>query len=284
MKNILVTGGNGQLGKSIQFVEQQFGKGDTYIYLSSAELDVTNENQVKAAIEKYKPAYIVNCAAYTGVDKAESEKEQAYAINSVAVGNLAKECKINNIVLIHISTDFVFGETAPVPLVERMEARPTGVYGASKLAGEELVTLNGDKYFTIRTSWLYSEFQHNFLKTMIRLGTERDELSVVYDQVGTPTYAVDLAEFIIHIINSDSDAYGIYHYSNEGVASWYDFAFEIFRLSNVNVHLKPITSDKFPTPAKRPNYSVMSKEKVKEIFGVEIKHWTTSVATCITKL
>lgn len=284
MKSIVVTGGNGQLGSSIQSIEAEFGQGNTYVYLTSDELNVTDENSIKAAVEKYRPAYIVNCAAYTAVDKAESEKELAYAINANAAESLAKIAKENNIKLIHISTDFVFGETTPLPLTEEMNTKPTGVYGASKLAGEELISQNMDNYFIIRTSWLYSEFQNNFLKTMIRLGNERDELSVVYDQVGTPTYAVDLAEFIVHLINSDAKAYGVYHFSNEGVASWYDFAFEIFKLNNITINLKPITSDKFPTPAKRPNYSVMSKDKLKQTFDIKIKHWTTSLSECLKKI
>jgi dTDP-4-dehydrorhamnose reductase len=284
MKNVLVTGGNGQLGSSINSIEAQSGNGNKYIYLTAEELDVTNENQINAAIENYKPAYIINCAAYTAVDKAESEKDLAYAINAKAAEYLAKACKAHGAILIHVSTDFVFEGITPLPLTEDMEAKPTGVYGATKLAGEQLIQQNTEGYFIIRTSWLYSEFQHNFLKTMIRLGNERDELSVVYDQVGTPTYAVDLAGFIMHIINSASTAYGVYHYSNEGVASWYDFAYEIFKLSNVSINLKPITSDKFPTPAKRPNYSVMSKEKAKQSFGITINHWTDSVENCIKKL
>lgn len=284
MKNILVTGGNGQLGSSINSIEAQFGNGNKYIYLTAEELDVTDENQINAAIEKYKPAYIINCAAYTAVDKAESEKDLAYAINATAAEYLAKACKAYGVILIHVSTDFVFEGNIALPLTEDMEAKPTGVYGATKLAGEELIQQNTGEYFIIRTSWLYSEFQHNFLKTMIRLGNEREELSVVYDQVGTPTYAVDLAGFIMHIINSTSTAYGVYHYSNEGVASWYDFAYEIFKLSNIKINLKPITSDKFPTPAKRPNYSVMNKEKAKQNFGITINHWTDSVANCIKKL
>jgi len=284
MKNILVTGGNGQLGQSIQSLEKELGNGNTYIYLDADKLDITNEEQIEAAVNEYKPAFIVNCAAYTAVDKAETENDLAYAINAKAAENLAKACKAHNIRLIHVSTDFVFGETAPLPLTEDMEARPTGVYGATKLAGEELIRQNMDEYFIIRTSWLYSEFQHNFLKTMIRLGNERDELSVVYDQTGTPTYAVDLAGFIIYIVSSASTDYGVYHYSNEGVTSWYDFAYEIFKLSSIKINLKPITSDKFPTPAKRPNYSVMSKDKVKETFGITINHWTDSLANCIKKL
>jgi len=284
MKHILVTGGNGQLGSSIESIEAQFGGSNKYVYLTLEDLDVTSESQVNAIIEKYKPAYVVNCAAYTAVDKAESENELAYAINATAAEHLAKACKANGVVLIHISTDFVFEGASPLPLTETMEANPTGVYGATKLAGEKLIAENMSDYFIIRTSWLYSEFQNNFLKTMIRLGNERDELSVVYDQAGTPTYAVDLAGLIMHIINTDSSAYGLYHYSNEGVASWYDFAHEIFKLNNIEINLKPISSDQFPTPAKRPNYSVMSKEKVKQNFGITINHWTESVANCIKKL
>ncbi|MHA3787254.1 dTDP-4-dehydrorhamnose reductase [Flavobacterium hauense] len=284
MKHILVTGGNGQLGSSIESIEAQFGGSNKYVYLTLEDLDVTSESQVNAIIEKYKPAYVVNCAAYTAVDKAESENDLAYAINATAAEHLAKACKAHGVILIHISTDFVFEGASPLPLTETMEANPTGVYGATKLAGEKLIAENMSDYFIIRTSWLYSEFQNNFLKTMIRLGNERDELSVVYDQVGTPTYAVDLAGLIMHIINSDSSAYGLYHYSNEGVASWYDFAYEIFKLSNIEINLKPISSDQFPTPAKRPNYSVMSKDKVKQNLGITINHWTDSVANCIKKL
>ncbi|MFD2601232.1 dTDP-4-dehydrorhamnose reductase [Flavobacterium suzhouense] len=284
MMNILVTGGNGQLGSSINSIEDKFGNDNKYIYLTAEELDVTNIDSIDSAIAAHKPSYIINCAAYTAVDKAESENDLAFAINATAAGNLAVACKSNGIRLIHISTDFVFGDTDPLPLTEEMETIPTGVYGDTKLKGEKMISQSMDDYFIIRTSWLYSEFQHNFLKTMIRLGNERGELSVVYDQVGTPTYAVDLAEFIMHIINTDSSAYGIYHYSNEGVASWYDFAYEIFKQNNIQINLKAITSDKFPTPARRPNYSVMSKDKVKQTFGITINHWTQSLSNCIKKL
>ena len=283
MKNVLVTGGNGQLGLCIESLEQSF-KDAKFVYLKSDDLDITIGEQIETAIAQYKPAYIINCAAYTAVDKAESEKDIAYMVNATGAELLAKSCKANGVILIHVSTDFVFGDTRPLPLTEVMETAPTGVYGASKLAGENYISDNMTDYFIIRTSWLYSEFQNNFLKTMLRLGKEREELSVVYDQAGTPTYAVDLAEFILHIIKTDSKEFGLYHYSNEGVASWYDFAFEIFKLSGIRIDLKPITSDQFPTPAKRPNYSVMSKDKTKQTFNIKIKHWTTSVAECLTKI
>lgn len=281
MKSILITGGNGQLGECIQSIEKQFGNGNTFSYLTVDDLDITNPLQVASVVDRYKPDYIINCAAYTAVDKAEADKDLAYAINAHGAENLAKVCKAKDIILIHVSTDFVFGDAAPIPLTEEMPAHPSGVYGASKLAGEQLVQQNMDNYFILRTSWLYSEFQNNFLKTMLRLGKEREELSVVFDQSGTPTYAKDLAEVILYIINSDSKAYGLYHFSNEGVTSWYDFAFEIFKLSNTAINLKPITSDQFPTPAKRPNYSVMNKNKIKQNFDIQIKHWTVSLAECI---
>jgi dTDP-4-dehydrorhamnose reductase len=283
MKSILVTGGNGQLGQCIRDVEIHSCNGSLFAYLSSEELDITDESNVIAAVDKYNPDYIINCAAYTAVDKAESEQEKAHMVNAVAPGILARISKEKEIILIHISTDFVFGATEPIPLSETMETKPEGIYGLTKLKGEILIRENMDNYFIIRTSWLYSKYKNNFLNTMLRLGKERDELGVVYDQVGTPTYAVDLAGFIMYIINSGSSAYGVYNYSNEGVASWYDFAFEIFKISKISVNLKPITSDKYPTPAKRPSYSVLNKEKAKQNFDITIRHWTTSVAECLKK-
>lgn len=284
MKSILVTGGDGQLGQSIQAVEKQHGADNNFIYLTSVDFDITNSVQMEEVVKKYKPDYIINCAAYTAVDKAESEKEKAFAVNAIGVTDLARLCKDYDIILVHISTDFVFEGTIPVPLTEDMETVPTGIYGESKLAGEKGIQQNINKYFILRTSWLYSEFQNNFLKTMLRLGSERHELSVVYDQVGTPTYAVDLAEMIFHIINSSSEAFGVYHYSNEGTASWYDFAHEIFRLKNISIQLNPITSAEYPTPVKRPAYSVLNKAKIKMNLNIKINHWTISCAACIKKI
>jgi dTDP-4-dehydrorhamnose reductase len=281
MKTILVTGSNGQLGKSLQSIEERFGLGNDYVYLSSAEMDVTDRSRISEVIVNKKPEYIINCAAYTAVDKAESEQEKAYAINAESLKSLAELCNQHGVTLIHISTDFVFGETSPVPLREDMETAPVNIYGLTKLKGEQFITEGLHAYFIIRTSWLYSEFGNNFLKTMLRLGKERSEISVVYDQVGTPTYALDLAKFIFHIVNSGSRQYGTYHYSNEGVASWYDFAFEIFRVNGTQINLEPITSEKYPTMAKRPKYSLMSKEKVKQNFGIEIRHWTLGVKECM---
>lgn len=284
MKKILITGGDGQLGLCIHAVEKEYGAGNEFHYLTASQFDVTNKSQMESVIADIQPTHIVNCAAYTAVDKAESEPELAYAVNAKGPGIIAGLCKTNNIILIHISTDFVFGGQVPEPIKEDMEPNPAGVYGKTKLQGEQLIIQEDGKYFIIRTSWLYSEFQNNFLKTMIRLGNERDELSVVYDQAGTPTYAVDLAKVILTILNSESDAYGIYHYSNEGVTSWYDFANEIFKIGNIQVRLSPIGSSQYPTPAKRPAYSVMSKDKIKKEFNLDINHWSASLKLCMQNL
>jgi len=284
MKTILVTGGDGQLGLSIRAVEKQHGRGNNFVYLTSSDFDLTNPLQMEKAIEEYSPAYIINCAAYTAVDKAENENEKAFAVNAEGATALARLCSANGIVLIHVSTDFVFEGNTPLPLTEELPTVPTGVYGESKLLGERGIVKEMNAFFILRTSWLYSEFRNNFLKTMIRLGNERDELSVVYDQIGTPTYAKDLAEVIFHIINSSSDAFGIYHYSNEGVASWYDFANEIFTISGITINLKPISSAEYPTPAKRPAYSVMNKSKIKESLKITINHWTGSLSNCIKNI
>lgn len=284
MKTILVTGGDGQLGQSIRAVEKQHGKGNNFVYLTSLDFDLTNPSQMEKTIGNYSPAYIINCAAYTAVDKAENEKEKAFAVNAKGAADLAAICKHEGIVLVHISTDFVFEGCTPIPLTEEMQTLPTGVYGASKLAGEKAILELMDQYFILRTSWLYSEYQSNFLKTMIRLGKEKEKLSVVYDQVGSPTYAVDLAEMILYIINSSSEAFGVYHYSNEGVASWYDFAFEIFKFEKQTMLITPINSSEYPTLAKRPRYSVMSKDKIKAEFNIIIKHWSTSLTICMQNI
>lgn len=284
MKTILVTGGDGQLGMCIQAVEKQFGGGNNFLYLTSTDFDVTNSSQMEDVIKQHAPAYIINCAAYTAVDKAESEREIAFAVNAEGPTSIARLCNDHGIVLIHVSTDFVFEGNTPLPLTEEMQTIPTGVYGESKLLGEKGIEEQLSTYFILRTSWLYSEFQNNFLKTMIRLGKERDELSVVYDQVGTPTYAKDLAEVILDIISSSSESYGMYHYSNEGVASWYDFANEIFKTAGITINLKPIASTEYPTPAKRPAYSVMSKGKIKKDLKITINHWTTSLGNCIKNI
>ncbi len=234
--------------------------------------------------EQYKPAFAINCAAYTAVDKAEDEIDLARKINKTGAENLAEACKAYHTTFIHISTDFVFKGDKAHPLVEDDIAEPISVYGLTKLEGEQDIVRLMDEYFIIRTSWLYSEFGNNFVKTMLKLGAERDLLKIIADQVGTPTYGIDLAGCVLDIISSGTSTYGIYHYSNEGVTSWYDFAKGIFDLSATEVKVLPIRTDEYPTKATRPAYSVMDKSKIKTTFGIEIPYWRDSLAICIERL
>lgn len=282
MKNILVTGGKGQLSSCIKVASENL-KDYNFIYVDLDQLDITNELEVITFINNNNLHYCINCAAYTAVDKAESDKETARRVNELGVKNLAKACKENDLVLIHISTDFVFDGKQTKLYKEEDRAEPLSVYGLTKLEGESIAaSLN--KHFIIRTSWLYSEYGNNFLKTMLRLGEEKKLLHVVCDQVGTPTYAGDLAEVILKIITNESDKYGIYHFSNEGVASWYDFAKEIFEVSKTDIKVLPIKADNYPTPAKRPAFSVMDKTKIKNAFEIEIPYWRDSIKKCLTKI
>ena len=250
------------------------------MYLDANELDITNEVAVKRCFDIFEIAYCVNCAAYTAVDKAESEPENAEKVNVTGTKYLAKYCEIHKATLIHISTDFVFDGKKSSPYTEADAASPLGVYGITKLRGEvEVAKIR--KHFVIRTSWLYSEFHQNFFNTMLRLGTEREELNVVYDQIGSPTYAGDLANVILKIIRSGSELYGLYHFSNEGVASWYDFAKAIFEESKVNIKLNPIKTEAYPTPAMRPNFSVFDKSKIKANIYKPIPYWRESLRKCI---
>ena len=284
---VLVTGANGQLGQSIQFIANQYPNVQ-FIYTDYQELDITNFESCHTVFAKYKPQFCINTAAYTAVDKAESEAEKAHLINVIGPENLAKVCKEYNTILLHISTDFIFDGTSTQPYLETDIPNPKSVYGQTKLDGELAVQKNWEKHFIIRTSWVYSQFANNFMKTMLRLASERDSLSVVNDQIGTPTYAVDLAEVLIVIIVSSFkfqvSSFGIYNFSNEGQCSWYDFAKEIFHQKGVSIDLKAIPTSAYPTPAKRPAYSVLDKTKIKRTFGVEIKEWQTSLATCINQL
>lgn len=257
---------------------------DNVVFLSENEADILDVENLGKIFDKYKPAYAVNCAAYTAVDKAEDDAGTAYKINVTGAKNLATQCKTHGSALIHISTDFVFGGDVAHPLTETDEAKPIGVYGQTKLDGELAVAAAFNEYFVIRTGWLYSEYANNFAKTMLKLGAERNELNIIADQVGTPTYAIDLATFIFTIINSGSKAYGTYHYSNEGVTSWFDFARAIFDISGTKVKANPIRTDQYPTRAKRPSYSVMDKSKVKQTFNIEIPYWRDSLAKCIGKI
>jgi dTDP-4-dehydrorhamnose reductase len=281
--NILVFGGKGQLGQCLKKVADSRGiKG--LVYLDESEGNILDTTLLESLFTTYNPTYAINCAAYTAVDKAEDETELARLINKTGAGNVAKVCAQFNTTLIHISTDFVFEGNVPTALNEEDLAEPINVYGLTKLEGELVVSKEVKKYFILRTSWLYSEFAANFVKTMLRLGTEREELGVIVDQVGTPTYAVDLATCVLDIINSKSEEYGLYHYSNEGVASWYDFAKAIFELSDTSVHVKPLKTIEYPTKAVRPVYSVMDKSKIKNTFDIQIPYWRDSLAECIREI
>jgi dTDP-4-dehydrorhamnose reductase len=278
---VLVTGANGQLGQAIQSVVGNYPSID-FVFCSSVELNITDKSNCKTIFEKHKPQFCINAAAYTAVDKAESEPEKAYVINVTGAQNLAEVCKAYNTTLLHVSTDFVFDGLATQPYSEEDVPNPTGVYGETKLQGEQAIQNTWKKHFIIRTSWVYSQFANNFMKTMIRLASERDSLSVVSDQIGTPTNAVDLAECLLTIITFDIrhstfDHYGIYNYSNEGQCSWYDFAKEIFKVNNISINLQHIPTTAYPTPAKRPVYSVLDKSKIKQVFGIEIKSWKESI-------
>ncbi len=276
MKRVLVTGANGQLGKSIKRISPNF-KELKFVFTDVDELDITNSKEVNTHFASNKIEYCINCAAYTAVDKAEEEVEKAYLINATAVKNLAKACQTAGAVLIHISTDFVFDGTKRTPYTEEDTPNPLSVYGKSKLQGEEYVQEICDRHLIVRTSWLYSEYGNNFVKTMLRLAETRKQISVVNDQIGSPTYAGDLAEFILKVISSESTAYGLYHYSNLGQISWYDFAVEIFKQNNKTVRVVPIPTTAYPTAAKRPAFSVMDLSRVKTTFGSRITLWRQSV-------
>ena len=282
MKKILVTGAGGQLATCIEQVAKDL---PLYMVFKNIEgLDITKKEDIKTLFEKEQFDYCINCAAYTAVDKAETEQEIAEKVNVLGPQYLAEVCAGFNTTLIHVSTDFVFDGSSSKPYAEEDEAKPVSVYGQTKLDGEKAIQKVLDTYFIIRTSWLYSEFGGNFMKTMVRLGNERDELGVVCDQIGTPTYAMDLAKVIVEFITKDLSVYGIYHYCNEGVASWYDFAKAIFELSELKVDLSPIKSVQYPTPAKRPNFSVLDKTKIKSSLNIEIPHWRDSLSQCLNKI
>ena len=276
MKLILVTGANGQLGKSIHRNSSNYPE-LKIVFTDVEELDITKIEEVNAFFKNHAFDYCINCAAYTAVDKAEEEVDKAFLINATAAKNLAQACQTSEAVLIHISTDFVFDGSKRTPYTEEDTATPLSVYGKSKLQGEEYIQEIWNKHFILRTSWLYSEYGNNFVKTMLRLAETRDEISVVNDQIGSPTYAGDLASFLLEIINKPSKDYGIYHYSNEGSISWYDFAAEIFKQHKKAVRVVPIPTSAYPTAAKRPEYSVMDLSKVKTIFGSTIPLWQQRV-------
>ncbi|MBR6496263.1 MAG: dTDP-4-dehydrorhamnose reductase [Rikenellaceae bacterium] len=298
--NILITGANGQLGNEMRLISKS--SPNEFIFSDvtqndgseTVSLDITKIDDIRALVAKESVDVIVNCAAYTNVDKAEEEPEIAEILNTKAPENLAIVMKETNGLLVHISTDYVFGGTQyNTPCTEDLEGNPTGAYGATKLQGEKKIIESGCKYVIIRTAWLYSEFGKNFLKTMLNLTSAKEEISVVFDQVGTPTYALDLAQAIAEILQDYSkqnqgQTYsntGIYHFSNEGVCSWYDFAKNIAEIvCRTNCKVMPCHSSEFPSKVVRPSYSVLDKTKIKETFGIEIPYWVDSLKKCIAKM
>ncbi|MBT9393383.1 dTDP-4-dehydrorhamnose reductase [Hymenobacter sp. NST-14] len=283
MNKTLVFGGSGQLGQCLQHVAQQRNFTDI-VFLPGAQANILNPEVLRATFEQHRPAYIINCAAYTAVDKAEDEVDIARKVNRDGAENLARLCGEFGTTMLHISTDFVFAGTGNEPLLETDETAPISVYGLTKLEGEQVIPAHTERYFILRTSWLYSEYAGNFVKTMLRFGKEREEMRVIWDQLGTPTYAIDLAGALLHIIESGSTAYGLYHYSNEGVTSWYDFAVAIFELGGLPTRTVPIRTAEYPTKATRPAFSVMDKTKAKTALGLAIPHWRASLVECMGRL
>jgi len=285
---ILVTGSKGQVGQEIQALSTDFQQ-FSFVFVDVDELDITQPAAVNEFFEKHNFQYCINCAAYTAVDKAETETSLAWKVNTVGPGNLSKACAKKNAHLIQISTDYVYHNNQNVPMVETDMTNPQGVYAKTKLEGEDVaMKSHSTGVMVIRTSWVYSSFGNNFVKSMLRLGAEKPELGVVFDQIGTPTYARDLARAILTILqkveNQEVERFllkGIYHYSNEGVTSWYDFAVAVFDYKNMPVKVRPIETKDYPLPAKRPPFSILNKHKIKAAFGLNIPHWQASLKSCL---
>ncbi|QTV06582.1 dTDP-4-dehydrorhamnose reductase [Faecalibacter bovis] len=277
MKRILVTGANGQLGQSIREISENYNQ-LAFEFVSRAELDITNNEMVISYFDNNKFDAVVNCAAYTAVDLAESDIENARLVNATATKNLAEATAKADIPFIHISTDYVFDGTISTPRLESDQVNPIGVYGLTKLEGENLALENNPKTIIIRTAWVYSKYAKNFVKTMLWLFNEKEEIGVINDQIGSPTNAVDLADAIAQILSKDELTYGIYNYSNEGECSWFDFATKIKELTNSSIKINPIPTTDYPTPAKRPAYSLLDKTKIKETYNIEIPNWEESLA------
>ncbi len=280
--NILVTGGKGQLGHSIRKIAAEFPQ-HTFIYTDLPEGDIADREAMRALIEANSIELIVNCAAYTAVDKAESEPDAAWRVNALGAGVLGDLCADKGIGLIHISTDYVFDGTAREPMTEERPVHPLGVYGETKAEGERMIAESGCRAVIVRTAWLYSEFGHNFVKTMLRLGAERDRLTVVKDQTGSPTYAPDLARAVMVLAEGPFDGCTVYHFSNEGAVTWYDFARKIFELTGNPIAVVPVGTKDYPTPARRPAYSVLSKEKIRAA-GVTVPNWVDSLKECLSEI
>ena len=276
---IIVTGSDGQLGNEFRTLAKTSEW--EFVFTDYKELDITDGEAVAKFFKEEKPDYCINCAAYTAVDKAESEKKLCDAINVTGGTNLAEACEKSEATLIHISTDFVFDGKAHKPLKEDGQTNPVNYYGISKLNAEIAIAKALDRYFILRTSWLYSTHGNNFVKTMLRLSETKDELNIIADQIGTPTYAGDLAKAIYDLIRKENSDFGIYHFSNEGTASWYDFTKAIFEYADVTTKVTPIPTEKYPTPAARPSYSVMDKSKFKIASKQEIPYWRDSLKKCV---
>lgn len=284
MLNILVTGSNGQVGSEIQELSSIYEY--NLFFTTSQNLDITDFTKVQKYCEANNINTIINCAAYTAVDKAQDDKENANLVNNIAVSNLAKISQENNIKLVHISTDYVFDGTNNKPYSETDTTNPNSIYGQTKLDGEKaMMEINPLSSIIIRTSWVYSSYGNNFVKTMLRLGKDKDSLGVIFDQVGTPTYAKDLAKTILDIIPQvDNKDVEIYNYSNEGVLSWYDFAKEIMKMAKLDCKINPIETKDYPTPATRPHYSLLNKLKIKKEFNISIPYWKDGLDDCLKRL
>ncbi|WP_417238530.1 dTDP-4-dehydrorhamnose reductase [Bizionia sp.] len=281
---VLITGSNGQLGKTVFALHQGNNyKALNFTFTTKATLDISNQEQVDRYFKSNNFNYCINCAAYTAVDRAEEEKEEAFLINAIGVRNLAEACKKYGVILIHISTDFVFDGSKNEPYSETDIPNPINVYGASKLQGERNIQSILENYFIIRTSWLYSEFGNNFVKTMLRLGAEKEELHVVNDQIGSPTYAQDLVEVVLEIIISGNKKFGLYHFSNKGAISWFEFAQAIFKLGQISIKLNSIQTKNYPTPARRPKNSVLESLKIETAFKITTADWKNGLHQVIAK-
>jgi len=283
MANILVTGANGQLGSEIRALSESYPE-HQFLFNDRDEVDITDAQQVEACFAEFQPDYCINCAAYTAVDKAETDQEIAYQINAVAVKNLATACTRFGTRFVHVSTDYVFDGAGTEPYKEDHPTAPVSVYGKTKLQGEQEALAGNKDVIIIRTSWVYSEYGNNFVKTMLRLMQSRPELGVVADQYGSPTYAADLAAAILQIVNAGNWQQGIFHFSNAGVITWHNFAQAIQELSGLNCTVKAIATSDYPTPAKRPAYSVMSTQKIQQVYGITLKDWKESLRVCLDKL
>jgi len=282
-KKIIVVGATGQLGSEINMLSRHYPQYE-FIFLSESDLSILDFEAVRKVFEHQKPAFLINCAAYTAVDKAETDRETAFKVNTEAVSFMAALCNEYQTGFVHISTDYVFDGTSDVPYKPEDATNPKSVYGATKLEGEKLAFENNPSTVLIRTAWVYSEFGHNFVKTMIRLMNEREEINVVNDQVGSPTYAADLADAILKIISSDNWVPGIYHFTNSGIISWYDFAIAIKEETESNCMVNPITTLQYPTPAKRPAFSVLDTSKIETVYSIRMNHWRGSLKNCLAKL